>query len=127
MQMYMFVTGYVFELYTNGPDQTSIFFWNACMVWVGFTLVVLVTSDDSGLLMEMVHDKCSTLITEFSTTLTTILPILFQYCYKYCYGDSRNLWTVMKAGVVFYLGLKRGMVFCFTKGTLRVKFTKKDT
>ena len=45
------------------------------MVWVGFTLVVLVTSGDSGLLMEMVHDKCSTLITEFSTTLTTILPI----------------------------------------------------
>ena len=58
------------------------------MVWVGFTLVVLVTSGDSGLLMEMVHDKCSTLITEFSTTLTTIL---FQYCYKYCYSDSRNL------------------------------------
>ena len=23
--------------------------------------------------------------------LTTILPILFQYCYKYCYSDSRNL------------------------------------
>ena len=58
------------------------------MVWVGFTLVVLVTSGDSGLLMEMVHDKCSTLITEFSTTLTTIL---FQYYYKYCYSDSRNL------------------------------------
>ena len=30
--------------------------------------------------------------------LTTILPILFQYCYKYCYSDSRNLWAVMKAG-----------------------------
>ena len=58
------------------------------MVWVGFTLVVLVTSGDSGLLMEMVNDKCSTLITEFSTTLTTIL---FQYCYKYCCSDSRNL------------------------------------
>ena len=58
------------------------------MVWVGFTLVVLVTSGDSGLLMEMVHDKCSTFITEFSTTLTTIL---LQYCYKYCYSDSRNL------------------------------------
>ena len=56
------------------------------MVWVGFTLVVLVTSGDLGLLM--VHDKCFTLITEFSTTLTTIL---FQYCYKYCYSDSRNL------------------------------------
>ena len=25
------------------------------------------------------------------TALTTILPILFQYCYKYCYSDSRNL------------------------------------
>ena len=29
--------------------------------------------------------------TEFGTALTTILPILFQYCYKYCYSDSRNL------------------------------------
>ena len=36
--------------------------------------------------------------TEFGTALTTILPILFQYCYKYCYSDSRNLLTVMKAG-----------------------------
>jgi hypothetical protein len=27
----------------------------------------------------------------FGTTLTTILPILFQYCYKYCYSDNRNL------------------------------------
>ena len=36
--------------------------------------------------------------TEFGTALTTILPILFQYCYKYRYSDSRNLWTVMKAG-----------------------------
>jgi hypothetical protein len=35
--------------------------------------------------MEMVHDRCSTLLTEFGTALTTILPILFQYCYKYCY------------------------------------------
>ena len=34
---------------------------------------------------------------EFGTALTTILPILFQYCYKYCYSDSRNLWVVMKA------------------------------
>jgi hypothetical protein len=50
--------------------------------------------------MEMVHDRCSTvtLLTEFSTALTTILHILFQYCCKYCYSDSRNLWTVMKAG-----------------------------
>jgi hypothetical protein len=47
--------------------------------------------------MEMVHDRCSTLLTGFSTALTTILPILFQYCYKCCYSDSRNLWTVMKA------------------------------
>ena len=36
--------------------------------------------------------------TGFGTALTTILPILFQYCYKYCYSDSRNLWSVMKAG-----------------------------
>ena len=36
--------------------------------------------------------------TEFGTALTTVLPILFQYCYKYCYSDSRNLWVVMKAG-----------------------------
>jgi hypothetical protein len=55
------------------------------------------TSGDSGLLMEMVHDRCSILLTEFSTALT-ILPILFQYYYKYCYSDSRNLWAVMKAG-----------------------------
>ena len=37
-------------------------------------------------------------LTEFGTALTTILPILFQYCYKYCYSDSRILWAVMKAG-----------------------------
>ena len=36
--------------------------------------------------------------TEFGTALTTILPILSQYCYKYCYSDNRNLWAVMKAG-----------------------------
>ena len=48
--------------------------------------------------MEMVHDRCSILLTEFATDLTTILPILFQYGYKYCYCDSRNLWAVMKAG-----------------------------
>jgi len=29
-------------------------------------------------------------LTGFSTALTTILPILFQYCYKCCYSDSRN-------------------------------------
>jgi hypothetical protein len=33
----------------------------------------------------MVHDRCSTLLTGFSTALTTILPILFQYCYECCY------------------------------------------
>jgi hypothetical protein len=32
--------------------------------------------------MLMVHVRCSTLLTEFGTALTTILPILFQYCYK---------------------------------------------
>ena len=31
--------------------------------------------------------------TEFGTAL-------FQYCYKYCYSDSRNLWAVLKAGVL---------------------------
>jgi hypothetical protein len=36
--------------------------------------------------------------TEFHTALTTISPILFQYCYKYCSSDNRNLWAVMKAG-----------------------------
>ena len=36
--------------------------------------------------------------TEFGTALTTMLPILFQYCYKYCYSNSRNLWAVMEAG-----------------------------
>jgi hypothetical protein len=25
--------------------------------------------------------------TEFGTALTTILPILCQYCYKYCYSE----------------------------------------
>jgi hypothetical protein len=41
--------------------------------------------------------------TEFGTALTTILPILFQYCYKYSYSDSWNLWAVMKAGgLAFY-------------------------
>ena len=48
--------------------------------------------------MEMVRDKFSTLLTEFGTALTTILPVLFQCCYKYCYSDSRNLWAVMKGG-----------------------------
>jgi hypothetical protein len=43
------------------------------------------------LLMEMVHDRRSTLLTEFGTALTTILPIVFHYCYKYCYSDSLNL------------------------------------
>ena len=36
--------------------------------------------------------------TEFGTALTTIWSILVLYCYTYCYSDSRNLWTVMKAG-----------------------------
>ena len=60
-------------------------------VFLTFTFVVKILSGDSGLLMEMVHDRCSTLLTEFGTTLTTSLPILFQYCYKYCYSNSRNL------------------------------------
>ena len=44
---------------------------------------------------KIVFDIC---FTGFGSALTTILPILFQYCYKYCYSDSRNLWAVMKAG-----------------------------
>ena len=59
-------------------------------VFLTFTFVVKNTSGDSGLLMEMVHDRCSTLLTEFGTAMTTILPILSQYCYKYCYSDSRT-------------------------------------
>jgi hypothetical protein len=31
--------------------------------------------------------------TEFGTALTSMLPILFQYCYTLCYSDSRNLWA----------------------------------
>ena len=34
------------------------------------------------------------IFTEYGTALTTILPTVF----KYCYSDSRNLWTVMRAG-----------------------------
>ena len=60
-------------------------------VFLTFTFVVKILSGDSGLLMEMVHDRCSTLLTEFGTAFTTILPIFFQYCYRYCYSDSRNL------------------------------------
>ena len=56
------------------------------------------TSGDSWLLMDMVHDRCYTLLTGLSTALTTTLPILFQYCYKCWYSDRRNLCTVMKAG-----------------------------
>ena len=38
-------------------------------------------------MMEMVHEKYSTLLTEFiGTALTIILPILFQYCYS----DNRS-------------------------------------
>ena len=36
-------------------------------------------------------------VTEYGTALTTILPIFFPV-FKYCYSDSRNLWTVMRAG-----------------------------
>ena len=28
-------------------------------------------------------------LTFTGTALTTILPILFQYCYKYCYSDFK--------------------------------------
>ena len=61
-------------------------------VFLTLTFVVKILQvTRGGLLMEMVHDRCSTLLIEFGTALTTILPILFQYCYKYCYSDSRNL------------------------------------
>ena len=72
--------------------MSKIFFYQCDVkVFLTFTFVVKILSGDSGLLMEMVHDRCSTLLTEFGTALTTILPIVFQYCYKYCYSDSRNL------------------------------------
>jgi hypothetical protein len=67
-------------------------------VFLTFTFVIKILQVTGGLLMEMVHDRCSTLLTECGTALTTILPILFQYCYKYCYSDSRNFWAVMTAG-----------------------------
>ena len=47
--------------------------------------------------MKMVTEKYSTLLAEFSTALTTILPILFPFYYKYCYSANRNHWNVMKA------------------------------
>ena len=53
------------------------------------------TKMSKNLWRKIVFDIC---FTGFGTALTTILPILFQYCYKYCYSDSRNLWAVMKAG-----------------------------
>jgi hypothetical protein len=43
----------------------------------------------------IVFDIC---FTGFGTALTTILPIMFQYCYQYYYSDNRNLWVVMKVG-----------------------------
>ena len=36
-------------------------------------------------------------VTEYGTTLTTILPIFFLYL-NTVISDSRNLWTVMRAG-----------------------------
>ena len=54
--------------------------------------------------MEMVHDRCSTLLTEFSTALTTILPILFQYFCKYGYSDSRNLCAVESDSTHHFFG-----------------------
>ena len=32
--------------------------------------------------------------------LTTILPILFQYCYKYCYSDNRNRNEIRRFGAL---------------------------
>jgi isoprenylcysteine carboxyl methyltransferase (ICMT) family protein YpbQ len=29
--------------------------------------------------------------TEFGAVMTTVLPVLFNYCYTYCYSDSRKL------------------------------------
>ena len=59
-------------------------------VFLTFTFFSSSTSGDSWLLMEMIHDRCSTLLTEFSTALTTILPSLFQYCHKCCYSEPLN-------------------------------------
>jgi hypothetical protein len=45
-------------------------------------------------MMEMVYEKYSTRLTEFiGTALSTILPILFQYCYKCCYSDNRSFFS----------------------------------
>ena len=45
-------------------------------------------------MMEMVHEKYSTRLTEFiGTALSTILPILLQYCYKCCYSDNRSFFS----------------------------------
>ena len=50
-------------------------------------------------MMEMVYEKYSTLLTEFiGPALTTILPILFQYCYKCCYSDNRSFFFSKKGG-----------------------------
>ena len=46
-------------------------------VFLTFTFVVKILPGDSGLLMDMIHDRCSTLLTEFGTALTTILPTKF--------------------------------------------------
>ena len=34
------------------------------------------------------RDILDILLTEFSTVLTTILPVLSEYCYKCCYSDN---------------------------------------
>jgi hypothetical protein len=55
--------------------------------------------DDKNRQLYVLFDNCDNkrksvfdiYFTEFGTALTTILPILFQYCYTYCYRDSRNL------------------------------------
>jgi hypothetical protein len=45
--------------------MSKIFFYQCDVkVFLTFTFVVKILSGDSGLLMEMVHDRCSTLLTK---------------------------------------------------------------
>ena len=42
--------------------------------------------------------KLEVIIRVVDIALTTIIPILSQYCYKCCYSGNRNLLTIMEAG-----------------------------
>ena len=74
--------------------QELIFEWLINDQWIDyktFTSYMKIINIKSELLI--IWKECTT--KAFGTALTTILPILFQYCYKYCYSDSRNFWAVM--------------------------------